>query len=329
MKTTFATLALAATLTVGAAHAADPSGKLVVYTSQLPEVAQQTVDAFKARHPAVEVEWVRNGTGQLMNILQAEIAAGQVKPDVLLVADDINLGQMKRDGRLQAYEAAPVAGLDTKFYDKAKTFFGTKIIATGIAWNTMGAKKPTGWADLLAPDAKGKIAMPSAFYSGAALVHLHTLVAAPGLGWDFFKRLAANAVVPEGGNGPALKAVAGGQKLYGIITDGDVIRAKAAGSPVDFVYPAEGASFITEPVAILATAKNVPAARAFVDFLLSKEGQELVAKQGNLPISKDVAPPAGFQRLDTIKLIGLDADKAVATDAEVKKTFATTFGIAN
>ena len=318
---------LALAMLSSAASAEQPSGKLVLYTSQLPEIAQETVAAFEARYPAVKVEWIRNGTSQLMTMLQTEIAAGALKPDVLLVADAINLGQLKRDGRLQAYTEAPVAGYDAAFYDRDKTFFGTKIIATGIAYNTASAEKPESWADLAKPSAKGKIAVPSPFYSGAALNHLHTAVQHDAIGWPFYKGLAANAVVPEGGNGPAIKAVAGGQKLYGIVTDGDVIRAKANGSPVAFVYPKEGVSFITEPAAITASAKNVPAARAFIDFLLSQEGQALVAKQGNMPIHPQVAAPAGFPKLTDIKLLTLDADRAVATDAEVRKTFAATFGI--
>ena len=89
----------------------------MLYTSQPDADAQGTVDAFKAAHPEVEVEWTRNGTGQLMNVLQAEFAAGDPRPDVLLVADTINIGQLKRDGRLMAYEEAATAGYNPELFD--------------------------------------------------------------------------------------------------------------------------------------------------------------------------------------------------------------------
>ena len=57
--------------------------------------------------------------------------------------------------------------------------------------------------------------------------------------------------------------------MYGVIVDYLPIRESAKGSPVTFVFPKEGVSAVTEPVAILKTAKNVEAAKAFVDFLLS------------------------------------------------------------
>lgn len=299
---------------------------LTLYTSQSPEIAQQTVDAFQAKYPDIKVEWTRNGTSQLLNVLRAEIEAGDVKPDVLLVADTINLGQLKKEGRLMAYPQAPVGSYDKSTYDKDMTFFGTKIISTGIAYNTEKAKPVETWSALLTEDNKGQIAVPSPLYSGAALNHLHSVVNVPGIGWEFYEGLAKLDIAPEGGNGPALKAVASGLAKYGIIADADVIRAKAKGSPVDLIFPKDGVSFITEPVAIMSTAKNAEGAKKFIDFLLSKEGQELVVTQGNLPIDPSITPPAGFPKLSEIKLLPMDADNAVATDKETREKFTKIFG---
>lgn len=314
--------ALAFLLMAGTANAET----LTLYTSQSPEIAQQTVDAFQAKHPDIKVEWSRNGTSQLMNILRAEIEAGEVKPDVLLVADTINLGQLKAEGRLMAYADAKVGAYDKGTYDKDMTFFGTKIVSTGIAYNIQTAKPVETWADLLTDENKGQIAVPSPLYSGAALNHLHSVIDVPGIGWEFYERLAELDIAPEGGNGPALKAVASGLAKYGIIADADVIRAKASGSPVELIFPKDGVTFITEPVAILSTAKQPDAAKAFVDFLLSKEGQELVVKQGNMPIDPSITPPAGFPKLSEIKLLPMDADKAVKTDKAVREKFTEIFG---
>ena len=326
IKLTSSALTLAVALSAPAYAADAASGKLVVYTSQAPEIAQQTIDAFKAAYPNVQVEWTRNGTTQLMNVLQTEMMAGDVKADVLLVADSINLGALKKDGKLMAYADAPVGNISPNFYDKDKTWFGTKIIATVIAYNTKNAKPADSWMALIDPQNKGQVAVPSPLYSGAALYHLHTAINTPDIGWAFYQKLAANGITPEGGNGPALKAVASGMAKYGVITDADIIRAKKQGSPIDLVYPKEGASFVTEPVAILSGAHNVPAAKAFVDFMLSPKGQQLVAKQGNRPIDAGVAAPEGFAPMDSIKLLTLDSDKAVADDKEVRAKFTEIFG---
>ena len=105
-STTVTGLLLAGLFSLGTATAA--SGKLVIYTSQPNKDAQQTVDAFNAVHPNVEVEWIRDGTTKVMAKLRAEMAAGTPNPDVLLIADAVTMEGLKRDGRLMAYPDAPV-----------------------------------------------------------------------------------------------------------------------------------------------------------------------------------------------------------------------------
>ena len=328
MRTMFNVLMLASGFVISAASFADeaPAGKLVVYTSQAPEIAQQTMDAFKAAYPNVQVEWTRNGTTQLMNVLRTEMMSGEAKPDVLLIADAINLGALKNENHLYSYSDAPLSHINPSFYDKDKTFFGTKIIATVIAYNTQHAQPIDSWNALAVEANKGQIAVPSPLYSGAALYKLHTDINTPSIGWRFYKKLAAIGIAPQGGNGPALKAVASGLDKYGIITDADVILAKKKGSPVDLVYPKEGVSYVTEPVAIMKTAHNLPAAKAFVNFMLSEPGQKLVVEQGNRPVDDRVSAPAGFTPINKIKLLSPDVAKAIKEDAAVRDRFTALFG---
>jgi len=328
MRTTLNVLMLASGFVISAASFADeaPAGKLVVYTSQAPEIAQQTMDAFKAVYPNVQVEWTRNGTTQLMNVLRTEMMSGEAKPDVLLIADAINLGALKNENHLYSYSDAPLSHINPSFYDKDKTFFGTKIIATVIAYNTQHAQPIDSWNALAVEANKGQIAVPSPLYSGAALYKLHTDINTPSIGWSFYQKLAAIGIAPQGGNGPALKAVASGLDKYGIITDADVILAKKKGSPVDLVYPKEGVSYVTEPVAIMKTAHNLPAAKAFVNFMLSEPGQKLVVEQGNRPVDDRVSAPEGFTPINKIKLLSPDVAKAIKEDAAVRDRFSALFG---
>jgi iron(III) transport system substrate-binding protein len=317
-------LTLAAALMTSGAYA---ETTLTLYTSQAPEQAQQTVDAFEAVHPDIKVEWTRNGTSALMNVMRAEIEAGQIQPDVLLVADVINLGELKAAGHLLAYADAPVDGYDAATYDPDMTFFGTKAITTGIAYNPNIAEPVETWAELLVEENRGMIAVPSPLYSGAALNHMHALIGAEGIGWEFYEGLNDLDVIPEGGNGPATKAVASGMAKYAIIVDANALRAKADGSPIDYTVPKDGVSFITEPAAIMATTEHPTEAKIFIDFLLSEAGQKLVAEQGNLPILPGIAGPVGFPKLEEMKLLGYDADAAVKTNEDVRAKFADIFGL--
>ncbi|NLH83171.1 MAG: extracellular solute-binding protein, partial [Phyllobacteriaceae bacterium] len=207
-----------------------------------------------------------------------------------------------------------------------RTYFSTKLITTGIVWNTKAPFAPKSWFDLTKPEAKGLVAMPSPLASGAALIHAATLTENLKGGWDYFKALGANGAMATGGNGDVLKRVAGGDKLYGMIVDFMAIREKAKGAPIDFVFPEEGVSAVTEPVAILKTAKNPEAARAFVDFLLSPEGQALEVKQGYIPARAGVALPPGYPDRSAIHVMKFDAAQALREEASDKQTFSDAMG---
>ncbi|QDY70589.1 ABC transporter substrate-binding protein [Qingshengfaniella alkalisoli] len=317
--------AFAASLSTGA-MAQDVSGKLVLYTSQPNADAQQTVDAFTAKYPDVEVEWFRDGTTKVMAKLRAEFEADAPQPDVLLIADMVTMEGLEAEGRLMAYPEADVSAYDPAIMDDEGHYFSTKLITTGIVYNTVADMVPTSYNDLLKPEAEGNVAMPSPLTSGAATIHMAALTAHPDLGWDLYEGLANQGANPQGGNGGVYKAVAGGEQLYGFVVDFLPIREKVNGAPVEFVFPEEGVSAVTEPAAVLSTAQNPDAAKAFIDFLISEEGQQLAADMGYLPAHPGVPAPEGFPARDEIKLIEFSPAKALADDQQNKERFIEIFG---
>lgn len=317
-------LAAGLMLMSGGAQAA-PEGKLILYTSQPNTDAQQTIDAFKAKYPKVDISYVRDGTPLILAKLRAEIEAGAPQADLLLIADSVTMEGLKKEGRLLAHEKADVSAYPAGIHDKDKFWFSTKLITTGIVYNTKAPIKPASWQDLLKPDTKGQIVLPSPLNSGAAMIHTVTVTSNLPEGWSYYEKLKGNNALASGGNGDVLKAVAGGEKLYGIIVDYMPIREKAKGAPVEFVFPKEGVSAVTEPVAILKSSKNPEAAKAFVDFVLSQDGQQLATKMGYVPAHPAVALPAGYPARADIKLMGFDAAKALTDETANKKKFADIF----
>ena len=134
--------ALAATIGT-VTFAQDVSGTLVLYTSQPNADAQQTVDAFTAKYPEVEVEWFRDGTTKVMAKLRAEFAAGQPQPDVLLIADMVTMEGLEAEGRLMPYPEADVSAYEPGIMDDEGHYFSTKLITTGIVHNTAVPFVPT------------------------------------------------------------------------------------------------------------------------------------------------------------------------------------------
>ncbi len=278
LRTMIAAMALAAGVAASAPAPAAPSGTITVYTSQPSDQMAKVVEAFSKRHPGVKVELFRSGTTEVMSKLAAEFAAGRPQADVVLIADAVAMTQLKDDGRLLRYPEAPAGKLPAALVDPDKTFFGTKLITTGIVYNTRLARAaPKSWNDLLVPAA-------------------------------------------------AAKAVARGEKAFGIIIEYMAFNAKEKGSPVDFVFPQEGVSAITQPVAVLKTSRNVEAAKAFVDWQLSEEAQRQSVAQGYFPIFADVAPPKGYPPVSALKIMPGDLKAMLAKDEENKRRFTELFG---
>lgn len=316
----------AAVLAVGSVAAQAPAGKIVLYTSQPERDATQTIAAFRRAYPNVEVDVFRSGTTEVMGKLAAEFSGGAPKADVLLLADAATMQSLKKENRLLAYREAKVDGFDAGTYDVDRTYFGSKLITTGIAVNTAAKSRPASWADLAKAEYKGQIAMPSPLYSGAAAIMLGTMTARPDLGWNYFEKLKTADAVAVRGNGAVVTAVANGEKAYGVLVDFMAFNAKAKGSPIDFIFPAEGSPAVTEPVAILSTTQNPAAARAFVDFILSDDGQKLAAAMGYIPAKAGVGMPAWYPVGVKINLMPSDISQIVQTNNANLKRFSELFG---
>lgn len=303
------------------------SGALDFYTSQPDADAQALVDAFKEQNPDVDISIFRSGTEEVVSKIQAENQGGNIQADVLLVADSVTFENFKAEELLLSYESSEAESIDEAFVDPDGTYTGTKIMATGLIVNTNEVTElPTSWNDLTDAATKGQAVMPSPLYSGAAAYNLGVFTRQDGLGWEFYEALRSNDIMITQGNGAVLESVATGEKNYGVIVDYLAAQAKGEGSPVDLIYPEEGVPVITEPVGIMANTDNEEASKAFVDFILSEEGQQLASEQGYTPIREGVEAPEGLKTLDEMTILDAEAVELLETRDADKTKFGEIFG---
>lgn len=303
------------------------SGKLTFYTSQPEEDATKLVQAFNMKYPDVKIETFRSGTEEVTAKLQAENHAGEVQADLLLLADSVTFEGLKSQNLLLSYKSPEADRIPSDLVDPDGAYTGTKVMATVLAVNTdKVASAPTSWK-ALAEEANADAAiMPSPLYSGAAAYNIGVFSRTDGFGWDYLNNLKKNGMSVIKGNGAVLKAVASGEKSYGMVVDYLVAREKAKGSPIELNYPEEGVPIITEPIAILKNTDNVEAAQAFVDYVLSEEGQELAAEIGYTPIREGIAPPEGLKSLSEFKVLSSDLSTLTSEREADKQKFTEVFG---
>jgi len=302
------------------------AGNLSLYTSQPERDARGTIEAFNALYPNVKVNVFRSGTTEVMNRLRTEIAAGSPRADVLLIADAISMESLKAEGRLLRMTHLNTQQIPARYFDTERTYIGTKLISTGIVVNSKAAFKPKSWKELLHPALKGQLIMPSPLYSGAAALTIGAWSRTPELGWPFIEGLKANKMIAVKGNGAVLQQVATGEKMVGVLVDFMAFNAKAKGSPVEFITPKEGLTYVTEPAAILNTTSNLPAAQAFVSFLVSPEGQKFSTTLGYFPLQGNVTAPAGYPKVESLRFLPFDADALLKGAEADRKRFSDIFG---
>ena len=305
-----------------------PQGALTVYTSQPDSDIAKLVEAFRKVSPEVQVNVFRSGTEEVIARINTEIKAGKLGADVILLADAPTFEALKVKSLLLSYKSPQAQTIAVELLDTDAQYTPTKMIPTGIAINTNKIKdvSQVDWATLVDAASKGQAVMPSPLYSGAAAYNAGIFRNQAILGWNYFEKLKANDVTVVKGNGDVLKRVASGEKAYGIIVDYMAVRAKQQGSPIDFVYPKSGVTVITEPVAIAKTTQNPEAAKAFVDFTLSEEGQKLAVSLGYLPVRPDVAAPQGRPDAKSLRILSAPTKKLAEQREQDKKDFSSLFG---
>ncbi|MBM2802980.1 MAG: hypothetical protein HW419_873 [Deltaproteobacteria bacterium] len=304
------------------AQAKAPS-RVLLYTSVPQELATQFAAAFMKKRPDIRVEIYRAGSTEVGAKIAAEREVGGIRADLLWLADAPIYYDLRKRGELFAYISPEAAAIPAELKDPKGLFTAGRLINMIIAVNTEVIPlkdAPKSWKDF--PDVGNKAVMGNPLYSGSNFVTVAAFVQKDGWGW--FERARAKGVVIVRGNSDAATALAG--KEFGIAMTLDYIIAGLIkkGAPLATVWPSDGAISVPSPIAIIKGTKNPNGSKAFVDYVLSKEGQEFLVKQEVIPVRGDVKPPLGQPSAKQIKFLPIPyewaADNAPAIREKFEKT---------
>jgi iron(III) transport system substrate-binding protein len=304
-----------------APKAKGPSGTVMIYTSIYPDIIELIKPALKKQFPNLEVQWFQAGTEKVMAKVAGEIEAKKIQADLLMVADPSYYLTLKNQNLLLKYDSPNRK--DVKINKDAEGYWtGVRISNMIIAYNPdKTPNPPKTWKDLLDPKWKGKIAMPSPLLSGTAYVAAGELSAK--YGWKYFEDLKANGLKVEEGNSAIQNKLLRGEYAAVMILEENILKVAAKGEPLKVMYPEDGTIVVPSPIAIFNTSKNQEAAKAVLDFFLSKEGQEVIVKGWMHSVRDDVAPPKGAPALSTFigKAIKPNWEKLSKENEKTKETF--------
>ncbi|MDH3605626.1 MAG: extracellular solute-binding protein [Acidimicrobiia bacterium] len=307
-------LLIACGLVVSCSSEGPAEGEVVLYTSMPDDVVDRLEGVIERRFPdldgnlwitmgsGISLTVVRGRTADIQELIASEVNNGGIRADLIWLAEPSPYETYKNMGLLAPYEPPLEAPILPSHIDADGFYVAGRIISMVIAWNT--SLWPEGLADW--PDLQNvELNAFPAPESGAARATIKALT--DKYGREFFTTLASVGGVSVRSNGAARDGVAEGTFEAVAVLDYMARDAKAAGSAIDFVYPAGGTVSIPSPIAITTDAPNPAAARAVIDFILSQPGQKILVEIGNFyPVRSDVAPPVGAPPLDAITALDVD-----------------------
>ena len=282
------------------------SERLVLYTSHKKEVWWPIVEEFEQR-TGVWVEVVEGGTNELLERLENE--KDVPRADVMFGGGVESLDACRdlfapytcaeADRILPSYRAA----------DDAWTPFSALPVVLVYNPKLAPAGAVTSWADLLDPAWRGEIAFADPAVSGSCYTALVTLLSAVDLETDAALRAFSDALDDRqlAGSGEITAAVSEGASRIGVTLEETACKRIAAGDELALVYPADGTSCVPDGTAVIAGAPHEENARAFVDFTISRDVQELLQSAlSRRSVRGDLDAPAGLPPLEEIAMVDYD-----------------------
>jgi len=309
--------------------AAAKEGKVVWYTAVDVKVAEAIAKVFRADYPNIAIEVERSGSERVFQRVNQEYQANIKNVDVVNSSDASHFIFWKQQKWLAPHTPPDVKRYPAQFKDPEGYFSVWRATLSVMGYNTNlvpAATAPTGYADLLDPQWKGKMAKSHPSYSGTSLTGTYAITKA--LGWDYLEKLSKQGVQQLQSTTATPKSIASGERA--VMVDGNeynMFIEMNAKSPVKIVYAKEGTPFVTSPTAIFADAPHPNAARVLQNFLHTAKVQQLMVSEGGLrSVHPDVKEPAGRTPLSQIKMLPDDPVAMLPQIADIKKRYTALFG---
>ena len=294
-------------------------GTLTLYSSAPVEVMTDVTNAFTKKY-GVKVTLWRGGSEDILQRVVTEARGGRIAADVMETAGP-DIEAATREKLLRPIETPLTAGLMPEAFAPNRPWIVSRLTVFTIAYNTNSVRKadaPKSYQDLTDPKWKGKLGIESedgnwlmtmsdALGGEAGLTLLRDIVARNGIsvrrGHALLANLLASGEVPV-----ALDSYLD-----------EISELKKSGAPVESVFAAPVVAMPTA-VGVFGRAAHPYAAVLFVDFLLSEEGQTILADHNVVPTNTKV------QRLPPgVKLVFMDVGKYLDENARWTKTFRDIF----
>ena len=309
----FNTLIVAGVMGLSISASAASAAKLTFYCSAQEDWCQLMARSFEDA-TGINVNMTRKSSGETFAQIRAE--ASNPKGDVWWGGTGDPHLQAAEEGLTAEYMSPMRDQLHPWAISQAESA-GNKTIgiysgALGYGYNTEllaanNLPEPGCWKDLLKPEYKGHVQMANPNSSGTAYTTLASMVQIFGEdeGFEFMKGLHSNInQYTKSGSAP-IKAAGRGENTIGIVFMHDAVKQAVSGFPVKVVAPCEGTGYEIGSMSIVDGARNMDEAKAFYDWALTAEAQNLALEVNafQVPSNTGAKTSPSAPDMSSIKLI--------------------------
>lgn len=269
--------------------------QVTIYSAMIVNQAlRPLVDNFMKKYPFIRARYWRGDTEEIIAKVSAEVRANNLVADVV---EGTGVGELAVEGNfIVPYYTPLLSEYPEQYRDPQGNWAPTRLSYFGLAYNTRqitADQAPKTLEDLLDPRWRGKMAWRIGTSSGTPLFITNVRMA---MGEEkamaYFRKLAEQKIINFGaGSARTLvdRVIAGEMPIALNIFAHHPLISKAKGAPVNTVLLGPVPS-TSATVTITRGVKNPHAALLLIDFILSKEGQEILAKAEYFPARPDVPP---------------------------------------
>ena len=256
--------------------------ELVVYGTALAGHFEKFSEPFRQHYPFIKTQYSRTTGEALTSKILRESAAKQLSADVVLINNYTHRIFMKRN-IITAYSPPAASNFPAGFIDKQGYWIGFYLVPYAITYNSkMIAKNaaPKSFDDLLNPKWKGRISLEREEY---LVTQAHAQYLGQAKAIEYFKKLAKQDLLLVNGHSNQAMLLTAGE--FPLIVYSDIARTeelKRRGAPIEWVS-AEPHVTVLVSAAITREAKHPAAARLFMNYLASDEGQRQVLSMDKPP----------------------------------------------
>jgi iron(III) transport system substrate-binding protein len=271
-------------------ESAKKEGGLVLYTGMETDEANRYAKEFTKRYPFIKPEIFRSSGESVQNRFLTEHRANVHNADIFQTSI-VQVYQLKNAGLLAKYSSEESHAYGEGFKDPQGYWTAFYLIPYVIGYNTklvLPKDAPTSYEDLLHPKWEGQIALETEEYQW--FYHLLRIMG-EGKGLEYMKKLARQNLQMRKGHTLLAQLVAAGEVAMAVVVYSNrVERMKNAGAPIDWVRFRGPTITAINAISIPEKAPHPNAAKLFVDFALSKEGQNLLRMFRRIPARPDILP---------------------------------------